>query len=81
MGRGIIIVGHCRSGKVAMMQQVLKERPVLVGLDIQDMESSVRKLKMAFEATVMSSKEEIEELKQALERACFNIQWLKNVCR
>lgn len=53
-----------------MMQHLLKEKLVLIGADFPNIESDVRKLNMYFEATLKSSKEEFEELKQALGQAC-----------
>jgi len=66
---GIIIVGHCRAGKDAMIRQALKGRCVLIGADFLQMEAEVRKLNMSFEAEVKLSKDAIEEMKQALQKA------------
>jgi hypothetical protein len=54
--RGIIIIGNCRSGKQAMIQQLLKERPVLLGIDFGDMTSAVLSLNMSFEKSIIASK-------------------------
>jgi len=67
--RGIIIIGHCRAGKDAMIRKAIKERCVLIGADFPQMESAVRILKMSFEAEVKLSKGATEELKKALQRA------------
>lgn len=54
--RGIIIVGNCRAGKRAATQQVLKERPVLVGVDFADMTSAVLSLNMSFKKSAIQAK-------------------------
>lgn len=54
--RGIIIIGHCRAGKYAMIQQLLKERPVLIGVDFGDIASAVLSLNMSFEAAIIATK-------------------------
>jgi len=75
--RGIIIIGHCRAGKHAMISQAIKARCVLIGADFPQMESDVRSLKMSFEGEVKSSKEAIEELKQALQRVSLTFNGSK----
>jgi hypothetical protein len=54
--RGIIIIGHCRAGKDAMIRQAIKERCVLIGADFGDMASDVLALNMSFEYAAVASK-------------------------
>lgn len=56
--RGIIIIGHCREGKRAAIQQLLKERPdmVCIGADFSDMTSAVMALNMSFEKSIIIAK-------------------------
>jgi hypothetical protein len=75
--RGIIIIGHCRAGKHAMISQAIKARCVLIGADFPQMESAVRILKMSFEAEVKLSKGSIEEVKKELQRASLTFNGSK----
>jgi len=50
--RGIIIIGHCRAGKDAMIRQALKGRCVLIGADFGDMISTVLALNISFEYAI-----------------------------
>ena len=65
--RGIIIIGHCRQGKCVMMQQLLKERPVLIGVDFGDIDSAVLSLNMSLGKVPIVSKEVFQNLQLALE--------------
>lgn len=65
--RGIIIIGHCRQGKHAMMQQLLKERPVLIGVDFGYIDSAVLSLNMSLGKAPIATKEAFQNLQLALE--------------
>jgi hypothetical protein len=71
MGRGIIISGNCRAGKVAMMHLALKH---CSDIHFKGSVEEVKKLDMSFGTTVMSTKEEIEELKQSLQKASLTLK-------
>jgi hypothetical protein len=54
--RGIIIIGHCRAGKDAMIRQALKGRCVLIGPDLGDIASAVTSLNMSLNNVAISAK-------------------------
>lgn len=62
--RGIIIVGHCRSGKHEMIRQALKGRAVLIGADFGDMASAIASLKMASSDAAISIKHAIDSINE-----------------
>lgn len=62
--RGIIIVGHCRVGKHAMMQQLLKERCVLIGVDFNVMSSAVAGLNMSFCDATIAIKNTVDSINE-----------------
>lgn len=68
METGIIIIGRA-SGKDAMIQQLLKERPMLIGVDFSDMTSVIASLKMSFGKLPIVSKEAFENMRLAIEES------------
>jgi hypothetical protein len=62
--RGIIIIGHCRQGKRALMQKSLKERLVLVGVDFADIGSAMASLNMSFDDAAISVKYAIDSINE-----------------
>lgn len=64
--RVIIMIGHCRSGKHAMIRQALKGRAVLIvaDSDSRDMASAIASLNMSFQGAVIAAKNASDAMKE-----------------